>query len=92
MPGHLPFWLQAIEWYQKGNYVNALILLFPQIEHSLRRVFVCVNDCSDRLWTAETEVLYSTLDILLNEKVFETEQNNHLYTELGNFFKNGGKN
>lgn len=44
---------------------------------------MCLNNCSDRLWTAESTTLYSTLDLLLNPKFPETDQPNLLFTELG---------
>lgn len=42
-----------------------------------------VNKCADRLWTAESDALYSTIDILLAETVPETGSPNQLYNELG---------
>jgi hypothetical protein len=45
---------------------NTLALLFPQIEHLLRIVYVSVNNVSENMLRAESKVLFSTLDILLN--------------------------
>lgn len=39
-----------------------VILLLPQLEHGLRRVFACVNNCPHRVLTAESTVLYTTFD------------------------------
>ena len=39
-----------------------VILLLPQLEHGLRRVFACVNNCPHRILTAESTVLYTTFD------------------------------
>ena len=36
--GHQPFWMEAMEWRQRGDCANCLSILFPQIEHSLRVV------------------------------------------------------
>jgi hypothetical protein len=44
---------------------------------------VSVNKCADRLWTAESDALYSTIDILLAETVPETGSPNQMYNELG---------
>eukprot|EP01119_Soliformovum_irregulare_P018699 TRINITY_DN5786_c0_g1_i3.p1 TRINITY_DN5786_c0_g1~~TRINITY_DN5786_c0_g1_i3.p1 ORF type:complete len:694 (-),score=103.24 TRINITY_DN5786_c0_g1_i3:41-2122(-) len=79
LPGHVPFWKQALYYYCRGQYTFALSLLFPELEHSIRRMFVCLNHCSDRLWTAEQNVLYSTLDILL---AHTTVEEGHPYDAL----------
>ena len=39
-----------------------IVLLLPQLEHGLRRVFACVNNCPHRALTAESTVLYTTFD------------------------------
>lgn len=39
-----------------------IILLLPQLEHGLRRVFAIVNNCPHRALTAESVVLYTTFD------------------------------
>ena len=35
------------------RYTVCLALLLPSLEHGLRRVFACVNDCPERVITAE---------------------------------------
>lgn len=39
-----------------------VVLLLPQLEHGLRRVFACVNNCPHRVLTAESTMLYTTFD------------------------------
>jgi len=66
-------WMDAIRLYHEGLVYHSLVALFPLIEHSIRRIFVCTNqrgNLLDKLWisrllTADTTVLYTTLDILL---------------------------
>jgi hypothetical protein len=65
VPGHLEHWLEALALACNGQYWQSLMLLLPQMEHSLRRIYVSVNECSSSLWSAESDVLYSTLDVLL---------------------------
>jgi hypothetical protein len=63
IPSH---WKPALEEYIHGRYYHFLMYIFPAIEHSIRRIFVSVNDCAHRLLTAERNSLYTTLDILLS--------------------------
>lgn len=58
-----PIWEDVIKEFIDGNYLNSLVLLFPQIEHSLRRFYVCSNGCEEKSLTAESDVLYTTLDV-----------------------------
>jgi len=45
---------------------NSLALLFPQMEHLLRIVFVALNPVKENMLRAESRELFSTLDILLH--------------------------
>lgn len=44
--------LIRLQFHLKGEYYKSLLLLFPLIEHSLRRIYVIVNKCADRRLTA----------------------------------------
>ena len=68
-PGRSEFWIKALESFQVCNYTESLIILFPQFEHSLRALYCCVNECGDRLLTAESEVTHTVLDILLAQQI-----------------------
>ncbi|KAL6074408.1 hypothetical protein QOT17_004135 [Balamuthia mandrillaris] len=61
---------------------RCLVLLLPQLEHGIRQVFVRVNNCPDRILTAEPATHYTTLDLLLSEKL-EDGQPNLLCNEFG---------
>ena len=41
------------------RYHHSLVLLMPGLEHSLRRVFACVNHCPQRALTAEVHCSYT---------------------------------
>lgn len=58
------------------------MLLLPQLEHGLRRVFACVNNCPHRVLTAESTVLYTTFDEIL-APVLQDGTENLLRQELG---------
>jgi hypothetical protein len=94
------------------------VLLFPQLEQCIRRVYAIANNCPETVlsagtwtrskcvvisrrssWTTspylasssvpcvcapiESDVLYTTLDILLATSVGEKENRNLIYDELG---------
>ncbi|KAG2378755.1 hypothetical protein C9374_007903 [Naegleria lovaniensis] len=65
----IPLWKKAfIEYFDHQNYYKTISIIFPLFEHSIRRIFVCVNKCENRLLTAEKNSLYTTLDILFTTK------------------------
>ena len=65
----IPLWKKAFrEYFENQNYYKTISILFPLFEHSIRRIFVCVNKCENRLLTAEKNSLYTTLDILFTTK------------------------
>lgn len=49
-------------WFIPCRFDLCIVLLLPQLEHGLRRVFACVNNCPSRALTAESTVLYTTFD------------------------------
>jgi hypothetical protein len=84
-------WKEAILSYEKKEYYHCLVYLFPLIEHSIRRIYVCSNDCAERLLTAEQHSLYTTLDILLTEYMSfseNKEDKNQIFNELGRIYEN----
>jgi hypothetical protein len=56
-------WQDAFDLFFEGKYHHCMLLLFPALEHGLRRIFVCSNNCTERMLTAENDVLYTTLDV-----------------------------
>jgi hypothetical protein len=84
-------WMEAILSYEKKEYYHCLVYLFPLIEHYIRRIYVCSNDCAERLLTAEQHSLYTTLDILLTEYMSfsdNKEDKNQIFNELGRIYEN----
>ena len=63
-------WRTAFAAAQRGEAYAALVVSLPELEHSLRQVFVTANpECGAFMFTAEQENLYTTLDILLDSSV-----------------------
>ncbi|XP_028905344.1 endoplasmic reticulum membrane-associated RNA degradation protein isoform X6 [Ornithorhynchus anatinus] len=58
----LPFWEAAITEFRLQRYAESVMLLLPQLETGLRKVFITVNKCAKRLLTAEHSALYTTFD------------------------------
>jgi hypothetical protein len=66
------------------HLLYSLCILFPQFEHALRRLFVAVNaDVPDRLLCAESEELFSTLDIILANVIAVSDQRKFVPNQLG---------
>uniref|UniRef100_A0A4W3GQW9 ER membrane associated RNA degradation n=1 Tax=Callorhinchus milii TaxID=7868 RepID=A0A4W3GQW9_CALMI len=49
----LPYWREGFTAYTQQRYDDCVILLLPQMEMGLRRIFTTSNNCSNRLLTAE---------------------------------------
>eukprot|EP00731_Ephydatia_muelleri_P027311 Em0019g184a len=82
LPSMLPIWLAAVKAVQEKRSGEALALLLPCMEHSLRRVFACVNGCPERAITAEATVLYTTFDEILSPYLPDGSPN-RLEEEIG---------
>ncbi|EFC39252.1 predicted protein [Naegleria gruberi] len=83
----IPLWRRAfIEYFEKANYYKTVSIIFPLFEHSIRRIFVCVNGCENRLLTAEKNSLYTTLDVLFTTKPIPSYNidNNGVFDVIGN--------
>ncbi|XP_012880037.1 PREDICTED: endoplasmic reticulum membrane-associated RNA degradation protein isoform X3 [Dipodomys ordii] len=61
----LPYWEVALAKFRSHRFADCAILLLTQLEMGLRRVFAAVNQCPDRLLTAESRTLYTTFDEIL---------------------------
>ncbi|XP_060687253.1 endoplasmic reticulum membrane-associated RNA degradation protein-like isoform X1 [Hemiscyllium ocellatum] len=79
----LPYWKDALAAYKDQRYADCTILLLPQLEMGLRKFFTIVNNCPNRLLTAESTTLYTTFDEIL-AKYLDNGVINHLPTALGN--------
>ncbi|XP_065919650.1 endoplasmic reticulum membrane-associated RNA degradation protein-like isoform X2 [Dysidea avara] len=82
LPPKRQLWYKAINEYCSGQYHISTPLLLSEMEHSLRRVFVCVNKCPHRLLTAESTQLYTTFDEMMIHRL-DDGSTNQLVQELG---------
>ncbi|XP_022333881.2 endoplasmic reticulum membrane-associated RNA degradation protein-like [Crassostrea virginica] len=62
--------------------MHAAILLLPQLEHLLRLTFASVNSCSERVLTAESDTLFTTLSEIF-EKYLPNGDVNRISETLG---------
>ena len=78
-------WKYAMRLFfvDKDNF-KAMMVLFPLLEHSLRKIYANSNGCSERMLTASTNSLYTTLDILLSPSMQGSQQKNRIFHILGN--------
>jgi len=81
-PSVVQFWQLSLELYASCQYGECVVVLLPQLELALRRVFVAANQCSERILTAENTVLYTTLDEIL-DKLLPDGSENQLVSAIG---------
>jgi len=81
-PSVVKFWHLSLELYASCQYGECVVVLLPQLELALRRVFVAVNRCSERILTAENTVLYTTFDEIL-DKLLPDGSENQLLCVIG---------
>jgi hypothetical protein len=65
-------WKSAVDYFQQGNYHNLMLLIFPALEHCLRRMFVCTNNCAEKALTAGTIYLFDISNIIENDTLYTT--------------------
>ncbi|XP_078413558.1 endoplasmic reticulum membrane-associated RNA degradation protein-like isoform X1 [Cetorhinus maximus] len=78
----LPYWREGLAAYKNQRYADCTILLLPQLEMGLRKFFTTVNNCPNRLLTAESTTLYTTFDEML-AKHLDNDVKNQLPPALG---------
>ena len=64
---------KCIDSYKKSNYWLSLSLLLTEWEFVSRLLFAIVNDCKNRVQTAESDELYITFDEILSQTLGEGE-------------------
>ena len=79
---NLPVLTTIQEHMIRENYGLVIILLLPLIESTLRRLFVEVNQCPERMLTAENDQFYTTFTEMLARHT-EDETDNKLIDKLG---------
>jgi len=69
--------LQKIQsLYSSGDFGLCCILILPLLETVFRKIFVILNDCPERMLTAEAECLYTTFNEIFDEHLENGELNN----------------
>ncbi|XP_048210425.1 endoplasmic reticulum membrane-associated RNA degradation protein isoform X2 [Perognathus longimembris pacificus] len=71
----LPYWEMALVKFKSHRFADCAMLLLTQLEMGLRRVFAAVNQCPDRLLTAESTTLYTTFDEILAKHLWDGRVN-----------------
>eukprot|EP01119_Soliformovum_irregulare_P004941 TRINITY_DN1615_c3_g1_i1.p1 TRINITY_DN1615_c3_g1~~TRINITY_DN1615_c3_g1_i1.p1 ORF type:complete len:694 (+),score=255.05 TRINITY_DN1615_c3_g1_i1:153-2234(+) len=62
----ISIWNLAIGKFLEKDYLSFMLLLAPQLEHSLRLLFSVINEVHEKVTTAESDVVYITLKSLLS--------------------------
>jgi len=62
-------WKMSMKYYREGENYLSLVLLFPHLEHAMRRLFAYLNNNFNRLFSAETDQLYTTFDEILHPSI-----------------------
>ncbi|XP_013386987.1 endoplasmic reticulum membrane-associated RNA degradation protein [Lingula anatina] len=76
----LPYWADILESFNSQRYGEAVMVLLPQLEHCLRCLFARVNQCPERILTAESTTLYTTVDEMLAKSLPGGSENQLRYT------------
>ncbi|XP_018415473.1 PREDICTED: endoplasmic reticulum membrane-associated RNA degradation protein [Nanorana parkeri] len=71
----VPYWKEAITAFRQVRYADCAILILIQLETGLRLIFTTVNNCPDRLLTAESNILYTTFDEILAKHLNDASDN-----------------
>jgi hypothetical protein len=67
MNGSKSEWLYGLEMALEGRYFEALVIFFPLLEASLRRIYVEANNIQSFRLTAEPDTLCLSLDLVLED-------------------------
>jgi hypothetical protein len=55
VPGQRSLWTQGFSFLHQGKLFEFMACIFPVLEHSIRRIFVAVNNCAEQLLTAAAD-------------------------------------
>ncbi|XP_071997118.1 endoplasmic reticulum membrane-associated RNA degradation protein isoform X2 [Engystomops pustulosus] len=75
LPHMVPFWIESFNAFRQGRYADCATVLLPQLETGLRLAFTTVNDCPQRMLTAESTTLYTTFDEILAKNLNDGSPN-----------------
>eukprot|EP00118_Oscarella_pearsei_P018513 m.189729 g.189729 ORF g.189729 m.189729 type:complete len:248 (+) comp39421_c0_seq6:972-1715(+) len=73
--------IQAVQFLREKKPWLLVMILLPQLEHGLRRLFAHVNECPWRVVTAESATLYTTFDEMLSVSLPD-ESSNQLFVKI----------
>ncbi|XP_028398909.1 endoplasmic reticulum membrane-associated RNA degradation protein-like isoform X2 [Dendronephthya gigantea] len=62
----VPLWYLALDFFRQESYDLVAMILLPQLEHSLRRLYSSVNEMPERVETAESAEFYTTFNEILS--------------------------
>ena len=82
---NLPALQQVSLQLEQGQHDRAVLLLLPLLETTVRNLFVRVNNCPQRLLTAESEALYTTFTEMFAQHL-EDGESNELLAAVGDKF------
>lgn len=83
IPGREDIVLEAFELYFKDQNYESLVLILPQLEHAIRRVFVSIHEkLPQEMLMAQSRVLFTTIDIIL-QSILDNNEVNQLIKEFG---------
>ena len=74
-PTMKPMWTRAIHRYSTREYGKCASVILPLLEQSVRTLFTEVNNCPDRILTAESSAFFTTFDEMLVKRLPNGEQN-----------------
>lgn len=74
----------ALRRHESSKHLSCLNVLLSEFEFLCRMIFCRVNDCSERMMTAETDVLYTTFDEILAQNLPDGT-GNKFHQNLGTF-------
>ena len=74
-PTMKPMWKRAIHRYSTHEYGKCASVILPLLEQSVRTLFAKVNNCPDRILTAESSACFTTFDEMLVKRLPNGEEN-----------------
>ena len=68
-------WYLASDFFEQKMYNYFVMLMLPQLEHSLRRLYTTVNEMPERVKTAESAEFYTTFNEILSPELADGSPN-----------------
>ena len=74
-PAMKPMWKRAIDRYSTHEFGKCASVMLPLLEQSVRTIFAKVNNCLDRILTAESSAFFTTFDEMLVKRLPDSTEN-----------------